>query len=165
MQQALVAALAADAAFAALAGPVFDGLAPRTYPVRNPPRIGYVTLPNSQETDERTFGRKGYTDTETLNIHAGVREDVKRIYAELERVLNGPKLALPGGTHVMLRSEARLVGCTLDQDGVSALGVVTYVCITQVDDGTATAAVRDALVGAYLASAVAASAGCVEVAA
>lgn len=149
VQQAIVAALAADATFAQLAGAVFDGLAPRNYPVAAAPRIGYVTMAQSAEEDMRTFARRGYTDTEMLNVHAATREDVKRIYAELERLLNGPRLTLPGGTHLMLRATTRLVGCVLDQDGVNAQGVVQYECVTQVDDGEATTAERDLIVAAY----------------
>jgi hypothetical protein len=156
VQQAIVAALGADAAFVALAGPVFDGLAPREYPVEDPSgtRVGYAAMVQSSELDLRTFARKGYTDKEQLNIIAATREDVKRIYAEVERLLNGPRYALPGGTHVMLRSATELTACTLDQDGVTALGVVTYTCLTQVDDGAATVADRDLAVAEYLLTAV-----------
>lgn len=131
VQQGIVAALAADAAFTTLAGQIFDGLAPRNYKVADPPRIGYVTMADSAEQDMRTFARKGYTDAETLNIFAGCREDVKQIYAEMERVLNGVRIALPGATHQMLRSETRLLACTFDADGVTGRGVVRYDCITQ----------------------------------
>jgi hypothetical protein len=131
VQEGIVAALAADATFVTLAGPVFDSLAPRDYPVVNGARIGYVTMADSAEQDMRVFARKGYTDGETLNIFAATREDVKQIYAAIERVLNGPRIDLPGGTHVMLRSETRLIACTLDADGVTGRGVVRYDCITQ----------------------------------
>lgn len=130
VQQALYTALESDGGFSALADGPFDGLTPPDYKMPAG-KIGYVTMPESSEADMRTFGRKGYTDSETLNIFARTREDVKKIYAEVERILNGPKLVLPGGTHVMLRGECRLIGCTLDADGVSGTGAVRYDCITQ----------------------------------
>lgn len=130
LQQALYDALRLDPGFAALADGPFDGLAPRQYQIPAG-KIGYVTMPVSTEQDMRMFARKGYTGTETLNLFARVREDVKKIYAEIERVLNGPRLVLPGDTHVMLRGETRLIACTLDADGVSGRGVVQYDVITQ----------------------------------
>jgi hypothetical protein len=130
LQQALYDALRLDNGYAALADGPFDGLAPRNYKIPAG-KIGYVTMPESSEQDMRVFARKGYTGTETLNLFARTREDVKQIYAEVERILNGPRLALPGGTHIMLRGETRLIACTIDADGVSGRGVVQYDVITQ----------------------------------
>lgn len=131
LQQALYTALTGDGAFAGMADGPFDGLGPSGYAIPAG-KLGYVTMPDSSEDDMRTFGRKGYTGSEVLNIFARTREDVKRIYAELERVLNGARLVLPGATHVMLRGQTRMIACTLDADGVTGRGVVHYDNITQV---------------------------------
>ncbi len=128
LQQAIFAALTADAELTTLLGGarVYDDVPERA-------EFPYVTFALSNERDWSTGSDDGSEHTLTLHVwsRAAGRREAHEVLGALRRVLNDAALALTGYRLVNLRhefSEARR-----DPDGETYHGITRYRAVTEPD--------------------------------
>jgi hypothetical protein len=127
LQQAVFAALSADAGVKSLLGDparIFDHVPPSS-------DFPYLVLGEATTTPFDAKTEDGMEQTLTLHTWSRARglRETKEIMAAAVKVLDGPSLALSGHTLILLRFE--FAATFLDSDGLTRHGVQRFRAITQ----------------------------------